>query len=85
MTLFSAFVPCFNNALTVAASVVSMQRQSLGPSEIFVVDDGSVDGSCTVAVGLGVSVVAMGRNTGRGAVRAEAILAAVAAFERRAF
>jgi len=76
MTLFSAFVPCFNNELTVAAALLSLQRQSLGPSELFVVDDGSVDGSCAVAVGSGVSVIAMGRNTGRGAVRAEAIFAA---------
>jgi glycosyltransferase involved in cell wall biosynthesis len=73
MNPFSAYVPCFNNALTVATALDSLQRQSPVPAELFLVDDGSEDNSCVIADQLGVAIVAMGRNSGRGAVRARAM------------
>jgi glycosyltransferase involved in cell wall biosynthesis len=41
--------------------------------ELFLVDDGSTDGSRAVAEQMGVRVISMGRNAGRGAVRATAM------------
>jgi glycosyltransferase involved in cell wall biosynthesis len=73
MNPFSAYVPCFNNALTVATALDSLQRQTPVPAELFLVDDGSADSSRSIADQLDVPVVAMGLNTGRGAVRARAM------------
>ena len=73
MIRVSAYVPCFNNAPTVGLALASVQRQSYPVDELFLVDDGSTDGSRAVAEQMGVRVVAIGRNTGRGAVRATAM------------
>jgi glycosyltransferase involved in cell wall biosynthesis len=73
MTTVSAYVPCFNNAATVGQALASLQRQTYPLDELFLVDDGSTDGSSSVAEQLGVRIVAMERNAGRGAVRATAI------------
>jgi glycosyltransferase involved in cell wall biosynthesis len=69
----SAFVPCFNNAASVENALVSLQRQIFPIGELFVVDDASTDGSKAVAEQLGVRVIAMQRNVGRGSVRATAM------------
>jgi glycosyltransferase involved in cell wall biosynthesis len=69
----SAYVPCFNNAASVGRALASLQQQSLAVDELFFVDDGSTDGSRAVAEQLGVPVIAMERNAGRGAVRAAAM------------
>jgi glycosyltransferase involved in cell wall biosynthesis len=50
-----------------------MQNQTYPVDELFVVDDGSADNSADVAEGLGVRVIRMGKNQGRGAVRAQAM------------
>jgi len=73
MTGISAYVPCFNNAASVAFALVSLQQQSLVVDELFLVDDGSTDGSRALAEQLGVPVISMERNAGRGAVRAAAM------------
>jgi glycosyltransferase involved in cell wall biosynthesis len=73
MKTFSAYVPCFNNASTVASALHSLQCQSSAPAEVFLVDDGSTDESQEVAGRLSIPVVSMGQNTGRGAVRARAM------------
>jgi len=73
MIRVSAYVPCFNNAATVGQALASLQQQSYPVDELFLVDDGSTDGSRVVAEQMGVRVVAMGRNAGRGAVRATAM------------
>lgn len=73
MNAVSAYVPCFNNAATVGRALESLQRQSPPVAELFLVDDGSSDGSRAVAEKLGVRVVAMERNSGRGPVRARAM------------
>jgi glycosyltransferase involved in cell wall biosynthesis len=69
----SAYVPCFNNGASVGRALTSIQRQSIPVDQLFLVDDGSTDGSRAVAEQLGVRVVAMERNGGRGAVRAMAM------------
>jgi cellulose synthase/poly-beta-1,6-N-acetylglucosamine synthase-like glycosyltransferase len=69
----SAYVPCFNNVATVGRALESLQRQSVPVAELFLIDDGSTDGSRAVAEKLGVRVLAMERNSGRGPVRARAM------------
>lgn len=73
MTALSAYVPCFNNASTILPALISLKSQSPVPSELFVVDDGSEDGSTAIAEIMNISVVSMGHNSGRGAVRARAM------------
>lgn len=73
MHSLSAYVPCFNNAATISAALHSLQQQSLAPDELFLIDDHSSDHSCTIAEALGVAVVSMRHNSGRGAVRSKAL------------
>lgn len=70
MKAYSAYVPCFNNAKTVGQALRSLQAQATPPVQLFLVDDGSSDESRTIAELLGVTVVSMEHNAGRGAVRA---------------
>jgi glycosyltransferase involved in cell wall biosynthesis len=70
MMNYSAYVPCFNNSSSVGEALRSLQAQAPPPAELFLVDDGSTDESRSFAELLGVPVVSMGRNSGRGAVRA---------------
>ena len=72
----SAYIPCYNNAPTVGLTIQSIQNQTCPVDELFVVDDGSADHSVAVAEGLGVRVIRLEKNKGRGAVRAQAMEAA---------
>lgn len=71
----SAYIPCFNDASTVAAAIASLQAQSLPLADIVVVDDGSVDGSGEIAARAGARVLRHERNLGRGAARAAGMAA----------
>jgi glycosyltransferase involved in cell wall biosynthesis len=72
----SAYIPCYNNAPTVGITIEGIRRQTRAVDELFVVDDGSTDDSARVVEALGVKVIRMDRNCGRGAVRACAMEAA---------
>ena len=69
----SAYVPCFNNADTLAQAIESIRAQRPPVAELFVVDDASTDCSVRVAEALGVRVIRHSENLGRGAVRARAM------------
>jgi len=66
----SAYIPCYNNRDTIEQAIESVHAQSRPVDELFVVDDGSRDGSGDVAASLGVRVIAQPANKGRGATRA---------------
>ncbi|MGB8355039.1 MAG: glycosyltransferase [Chthoniobacteraceae bacterium] len=69
----SAFIPCYNNGLGIERTIASIRNQSVPVDEFFVVDDHSADDSVKISSSLGVRVVQMPRNMGRGAVRARAV------------
>ncbi len=66
----SAYIPCYNNARTIGLAIQGIQNQTRPVDEIFVIDDGSTDNSAAVVEGLGVRVIRMEQNQGRGAARA---------------
>lgn len=70
---YSAYVPVYNQAATLGASLASIKAQSIPPAEILVVDDGSTDDSVKIAEAMGVTVLRQNGNLGRGAARARAI------------
>src|ERR1700742_1106392 len=69
----SAYIPCYNNAKTVGLTIQGIREQTYPVQELFVVDDASTDESVAIAKDLGVRVVSMGKNQGRGPVRARAM------------
>jgi glycosyltransferase involved in cell wall biosynthesis len=70
----SAYVPCYNARRTIREAVRSIADQTISAEEIFVLDDGSSDGSGGVS---GVKVVRLNSNSGRGAARARAMVEAL--------
>jgi len=60
----TVIVPAFNEAVSVADTIRSLQAQTARPREIIVVDDCSTDGTADVARALGVTVVRPPANTG---------------------
>jgi glycosyltransferase involved in cell wall biosynthesis len=72
----SAYIPCFNNARTIGLAIEGIRNQSHPVDDFFVVDDGSTDDSAVLVDGLGVRVIRLGSNLGRGAARATAMEAA---------
>jgi len=69
----SAYIPCYNNAATISLAIEGIQNQTHPVDELFVVDDGSADNSAEVVESLGVRLVRLDRNQGRGAARARAM------------
>jgi glycosyltransferase involved in cell wall biosynthesis len=51
--LVSTIIPCFNQADFLPDAVASIRRQNYPAVEIIVIDDGSTDGSASVAAQLG--------------------------------
>jgi len=70
----SAYVPCYNARRTIREAVRSIADQTVSAAEIFVLDDGSSDGSAGES---GVNVVRLKSNSGRGAARARAMAEAL--------
>jgi poly-beta-1,6-N-acetyl-D-glucosamine synthase len=60
----SVIVPAFNEASTIAATLLSLQEQTIAPAAVIVVDDCSVDGTGAIAGRLGATVVRPPANTG---------------------
>jgi GT2 family glycosyltransferase len=69
----SALVPSFNNSQSVYCAAWSLKNQSLKPSRIIQIDDGSTDDSWKVTVDLDINIIRDSINRGRGYVRALAI------------
>jgi glycosyltransferase involved in cell wall biosynthesis len=66
----SAYVPCYNQRSAIRAAVESILDQFTAPGEVFVLDDGSTDGSGQIE---GIRIVRLEVNQGRGAARARAM------------
>jgi biofilm PGA synthesis N-glycosyltransferase PgaC len=64
MSAITVIVPAFNEAPSIADTIRSLQRQSLLPDRILVIDDGSTDGTGDIARVCGVTVVRPPANTG---------------------
>jgi biofilm PGA synthesis N-glycosyltransferase PgaC len=60
----TVIIPAYNEAEMVAATIKSVQQQTLRPSHVIVVDDCSTDGTGDVARALGVTVMCPPANTG---------------------
>jgi biofilm PGA synthesis N-glycosyltransferase PgaC len=60
----TVIVPAFNEVSTLAATLLSLQHQSIPPAAIIVVDDCSDDGTGAAAAALGAMVVRPPANTG---------------------
>ena len=60
----SAIVPVFNGRELLARLLATLAAQSLRPSEVLVIDNGSTDGAPELARSHGARVIAMGSNTG---------------------
>lgn len=73
MNLLSAYIPVYNQASSLPTALRSLRLQTIAPSCIVVVDDGSTDKSVDVARALGARVVCMEDNQGRGAARKAAM------------
>jgi len=69
----SAYVPCHNNAATLKSAVLSLLAQSVPIDDLFILDDGSTDGSGALADTLQVRVIHHPQNFGRGAARSRAM------------
>ena len=69
----TAYVPCFNNARTLPDTLKSIKVQTVPVDELFIIDDGSSDGSDQLALDLGCRVIRNEENLGRGATRARAM------------
>lgn len=69
----SAYLPCYNNAKTIALAIQGIWNQTYPVDDLFMVDDGSADDSAEIAERLGVRVIRLGTNQGRGAARARAM------------
>ena len=60
----TVMIPAFNEADSIADSIRSLQRQTVVPEEIIVIDDCSTDATAEIASALGVRVLRPPQNTG---------------------
>ena len=62
----TGIVPCFNSSETLPKVIASLRRQTLPLDDILVIDDGSTDGSYTIAKEMRCRVIRLEKNLGRG-------------------
>ena len=60
----TVLIPAFNEAASLADTIRSLERQTVRPAEIIVIDDCSTDATAAVASAYGVAVVRPTKNTG---------------------
>lgn len=65
MKKISVVIPCFNEEDFILRCVNSVLKQTRMPDEILVVDDGSTDDSMELIANLPVTIIRMGKNSGR--------------------
>lgn len=70
----SAYSPFFNNGQTILATLESLQAQTIRPTEIFGLDDGSTDNASRMIEDRGFRCLRQDQNHGRGAARYRAML-----------
>ena len=70
----SVYIPCYNAARFIEASVNALLSQTRPPDEILVIDDGSPDNSAQLASRLPVRVIRHDKNKGLAAARNTAFL-----------
>src|SRR3989442_13687461 len=73
----AVLVPAFQAAATIA-DVVARARRALPDAAVYVVDDGSTDGTAAAASAAGARVLPHPRNRGKGAALATGIARALA-------
>lgn len=74
MTAYSAIIPAFNSENYISEAIASIRAQSVRPSEIIVVDDGSTDQTAEVVRSLGADIrLIRQENRGSGAATTTAI------------
>lgn len=69
----TAYIPCYNGANFLAATVEAVLRQTRPPDELLIIDDGSTDGSAELAAKFPVRIIRHERNQGLAAARNTAL------------
>lgn len=73
MEQITVYVPCYNGEQFIEGCLGSLLRQTLKPSRIMLIDDGSTDSSAEIAADFPIEIISHDRNKGLSAARNTAI------------